>query len=98
MTTTPLLEAAAWLGAIATVLWQRALLPGLLLIGLWLQLLPEPAANPTTPSIDAKVQRLFSREDLLAMTRRQLQQLAGTRRNLTKSQLVELIWPNPTAA
>lgn len=101
-----LITLAAWTAAIATVLWQRYLQGKAIELLDWLapglrpsSALPAlpPAAEqeqqeasvPGTPSgIDSAPAPAAPLESL---TRRQLQQLAGTSRNLTKTKLIELI-------
>lgn len=99
-----LITISAWAAAIATVLWQRYLHAKAIELLDWLApglrpALPAlpPAAEqeqeetsvPGTPSeIDSAPAPAAPLESL---TRRQLQQLAGTRRNLTKTKLIELI-------
>lgn len=68
----------AWLAALSTALCQRALVP--LAFVAYLLLTAPPAAAPRP---DATT--------LQELTRRQLQDLAGTRRNLPKHQLIDLV-------
>lgn len=78
----------AWAAALATVLLQRLLWPlaqvlATELVALYRELTelfiqqPQPAAIPAM--------------DYSAMTRRQLQELTGCRRNISKAQLLEML-------
>lgn len=77
--------ALLWSVAVLTVLAQRVwpFLMALLLV-LW----ERPTAHPLLPP--APPQQSLDLERLNQLTRRELQQVAGTRRHLSKAQLIEL--------
>jgi hypothetical protein len=68
----------AWLAALSTAFYQRALVPLVLVAYCLMTTPPVP-----TPRLDTAA--------LQELTRRQLQDLAGTRRNLPKHQLIDLV-------
>jgi hypothetical protein len=86
---TTLIHSAAWAAAWATAIWQRILLPALLL-----------AFTPETHQSQLKTQpRIYlvpslapsPSPDLERMTCAQLRELAGTRRKLSKRELIARI-------
>ena len=81
------LTSLAWLAAMLTVLGDRLLLP-LLLVCIYDIL--QPTAATLQPALDP--------DALQRLTRRQLQGLAGTRRNLPKGQLIDLVHRQGVAA
>jgi hypothetical protein len=109
-----LIEAAAWACALATVFWQRLLLPSCLLAWDLLVSRRDPADPPVTITAwdhEEDPASLWSNlpptqlggaalrssssgplpQRLESLTRRQLQQLAGTKSNLTKAELLRRI-------
>jgi hypothetical protein len=95
---TPLLTTLAWAAAIATVIYQRALVPLTLLV--MAELLPpqEPSQRPIPDDrTAAKGQtgiitlRPVTPEALAGLTCRQLRAMAGTRRHLPKQHLIAMV-------
>lgn len=113
MTLPPPIEAAAWACALATVLWQRLLLPSCLLTWDLLSGLqaeeassrigetplpggPKPCVTGGTAPASSTLRQvspalLSYPQHLECLTRRQLQELAGTKRNLPKAELLRRI-------
>jgi hypothetical protein len=79
-----LITALLWGAAILTALAQRAVL-------LWREALsPSPALLQPAGAAPLPGLRPLSADELSRLTRRQLQQTVGTRRNLPKARLIEL--------
>lgn len=103
-----LITIGLWAAAILVALGQRAL-PFLVL--LWQEFFPAPLLISSGPSpavvpfrqpvplcpADVWFSVHASTEELAELTRRQLQRLAGTRRNLPKQQLIEMILSRQSA-
>lgn len=85
------ITALLWAAAILTALAQRAV-PFLILF--WREALsPSPPLLQPAGAMPLSAQgliRSLSADDLSRLTRRELQQLAGTRRNLSRDRLIEL--------
>lgn len=77
--------ALLWSVAVLTVLAQRA---WPLLVAFLLVLWERPTTHPLLPP--APAQQPLDLERLHQLTRRELQEAAGTRRHLSKAQLIEM--------
>jgi hypothetical protein len=96
-----LLSALAWAAAIGTVIFQRALVPLVLLITAELQSAPLPQAPSRAPASGNPVAargragvttlRPVTPETLSGLTCRQLRAMAGTRRHLPKQHLIAMV-------
>lgn len=94
-----LVTALAWTCAIATVVTQRLLWPLLTILYSYLPAsIRQPqqktllqVVHPTWQSVRPLFVQNRTAEDYMRLTRRELQEIAGTRRNISKQQLVNLI-------
>lgn len=94
-----LVTALAWTCAIATVITQRLLWPLLSILYSYLpasirhtqQKTPLHVVHPTWQQVRPLFVQNRTADDYMRLTRRELQEIAGTRRNISKAQLVQLI-------
>jgi hypothetical protein len=100
-----LVTACLWAAAV-TLAVARRLTPVAIFIARELILAPKttpqprlltPAAGPPLPPPATAGELSVSAEDLSALTRRQLQEIVGTRRNLPKAVLLEMAANRPLA-
>jgi hypothetical protein len=89
-----LVHSAAWAAAWATVLWQRLLLPALLLAFDFIR----PASHESRPKthLTIRIEPATSSTsvDMERMTCAQLREMAGTNRHLSKRELIARIRSN----